>query len=217
MHPFAQIPAALPADDGLFSVVGPILLAMGASFLLFLIAAAACAWLIVRRVRRSAALKRLRLKARRFTTDRSRAQLALLRLQLHEALQATAREVAASGAAGRRAGELPAAARQLSEAGGALDRRLQLAEREPDPAVRSALAAELGQPVREVGRATAELRRAVSATGMSIVDAEVRGAGRRIGHEAAALHAWSAAYTALGTSSARPSMLAEPTAPREHR
>lgn len=194
MHVFT----AVPADAGLLSFIGSALLTLGVMFVIASLATGLCTWLVVRRLRRSSQLKRLRLKARRFTSDRTKSRLALLRLQLHDSLDATLNQVSAAHAAGQPVGELPAVTKRLRKSAEVLDRRLMLAGREPDPAARQLAVAELSDHVHELDRRATEVRRALAASSAGPLGEEIRQVGLSLGAESAALQEWHRTYAALG-------------------
>ncbi len=118
-----------------------LLLALGAVLLVLLVATVIAIWVVVRRLRRSAAVGRglLQLKAQGLPAGPAR-ELAELRLSLRSATDYTTNSVALAERSGRPVGDLPALVRRLAGLCAELDEQLRLLEWEPDHArLRAAL------------------------------------------------------------------------------
>ncbi|WP_165962656.1 hypothetical protein [Occultella glacieicola] len=149
-------------------------------------------WLVVRRVRRSKALRRGMdrglLGARSVMSDGAGRHGARLQLTIAREREATARALAAAGAQGRPVGDLPAIAEQLESVADGLDERLRLVEREPDPALRDRITRRLAGEVGEYQRLATGLRE--SAMGNHSAAAELGAAADRLQIEGEALRTW---------------------------
>lgn len=187
------------AADFVSEVVPQILLIGGSVVLAFGLAFAVACWLVVRRIRRSKRIQRNvrkgQLMVRLATGDQSKRQLARLRMQLQRSGEATERSLAAASGQGRPVGELPSVARNLSKAEQALDAQLHLAEREPDPGLRSTLVPGLADQVRQLCGLGTELRQSVLETGHTVSQARMRQVGSHLAMELDALQTWNQSYT----------------------
>ncbi|MFD1505810.1 hypothetical protein FE374_00575 [Georgenia yuyongxinii] len=190
------LPASASATSAVADALTTIAVIGGVTFLVLLTAAGLTAWVVVRKIRRSRLLRRGALRVRTVVGDQAGRELARQRVALQDAQDATERALAAAYAQHRPVGELPAVAARLADAGQELDDQLRLAEREPDRALRSALARELDGRVREHGRLSAELRASVLSTGGAVGEARLLDAGSRLAVEVGALTAWQESYGA---------------------
>ncbi|CAM3736969.1 hypothetical protein OCAE111667_24290 [Occultella aeris] len=149
-------------------------------------------WLVVRRVRRSKALRRGvdrgLLGARSVVSDGAGRQGARLQLAIAREREATTRALTAAGAQGRPVGELPAIAEHLETVAAGLDERLRLVEREPDPALRARLTERIAGEVGEYRRLATGVRE--SAMGNHSAAAELGAAAERLQIEGEALRSW---------------------------
>jgi hypothetical protein len=122
------------------------------------------AWQVVRRVRRSTALRRRVRTVQALTTPPgARRQVARLRRDLSAAAHATGEAVAVVRQAGGTVGDLPRLARRLGRVAGTLDAELRLLAGEPDPAELARVLPAARARVADVTRVALTIRRAASA------------------------------------------------------
>ena len=189
-----------------------ILLFTGITMLCVGTAAAVGVWLLIRRIRRSRRLQNgLRsgsLTVRSYTKDDAGRRLARQRLGLQRSAEATRRALAAAVAERRFVGELPLVADRLKAASRSLDEQLKLAEKEPEPGVKRALAASLDGRAQQLNRLSGELRQHLMEAGYSADAEQLELAGRHLSREIEALHAWSSAYRGTAVTAATAAMAA---------
>jgi hypothetical protein len=192
------VPADASAVDGVVHVLTTLALIAGVGTLVLLATVGLTGWWVVRKIRRSRALRRGVLTVRSVAGDAQGRRIARQRLSVQRATEATDRALAAARAQGRPVGELPAVAARLAAAAVEIDDQLHLAEREPDVGLRRSLAAGLDGPVREHGRLSAELRACLLRSGAAVGGARLQRAGSSLALEVDALSAWGPSYDAPG-------------------
>ncbi len=129
---------------------------------MFLVAVVA-AWIVVRRLRRSAGVARglLQLKAQGSPAGPGR-ELATLRLSVAKAIDYTADSVALAERSGRPVGDLPALVRRLRGLSSVLDEQLRLWQREPDSVRLRAVMPSARERTREVSTSATRIREVLS-------------------------------------------------------
>ncbi len=171
--------------------------------LVLLLITATTAWVITRRLRRSAVVGRglLQLKAQGLPPGPGR-ELATLRLSLEQATDYTARSVALAQQAGRPVGDLPALTRRLLGVRSALDGELALLEREPDPArLRTVLPAARAR-TEEVTAAATRIRNALGQVEAADTGVDMDALTADVSTEVNALQAGVASLRGLGGTGA---------------
>lgn len=186
------------ATEFLFEGILQLLLFGGAVLGVLAIGAATGTWLIVRRIRRSGALRRGisrgSSRLRSFSMDGSSRELARLRLQLERSTDATRRSVSAALAQGCPAGDLAATAEDLTHAESVLCERIMLAEREPNRVLREELARGIAAQVDSLSELSAQLRRTLLDVHQVAGSRQLDRATSRLTMEIGALQSWNAAY-----------------------
>ncbi|WP_144662961.1 hypothetical protein [Paenarthrobacter nicotinovorans] len=211
----------IAADAGrggieLFSMLGLGLLFILILVLVLFLAVSVSVWVVVRRARRSGAVKRGQegmekalqgglLKVRARGAQGVGRELAQKRLRLRAALDSTTRAVELFRDQQRPVGEIPAIMGTLTRAGAALDSQLRLAEREPDESSRRAAAAAFEPQLAQIERAARDVRSTLTdaaiALGTDDLDNDVRA---RLATESQVLQAWTQSYSSSGHFPAEP-------------
>jgi hypothetical protein len=213
--PVQQIHMPVDSEQGgidFLSLLGPgTILAILIVVLVLLLAALVTAWVIVRRVRRSGALKRIQhgvektvqgglLKVRAETGEGVARELARQRLRLRACLDSTAFSLELARADQRPVGEFSAIMDTLNEVGSVLDGQLRVAEREPDDASRQAMSTALDGQLEMIERTGREIRGTLAQAGLSLGNGELKDVAARLAVESQVLKTWIQSYTASGRS-----------------
>lgn len=192
------VPADVSAAHDLVDVLTTLAVIAGVGGLVLLTTVGLTGWWVVRRIRRSRALRRGALSVRTVAADPAGRRIARQRLAVERSTEATDRALADARVHGRPLGELSAVAARLAGAAAEIEDRLRLAAGEPDPALRRALADEVDGAVREHGRLSTQLRACLLRTGAAVGDTQLQRAGSSLALEVDALAAWGPAYGAPG-------------------
>lgn len=207
----------MPADSeqggiDLLSMLGPgTILIILILVLVLLLAALVTVWVIVRRARRSGALKRMQggvgkavegglLRMRAEGGEGVGRELAQKRLRLQAALDSTTRSLELARDQQRPVGEIPAILDTLIQAGSVLDSQLRLAEREPDESSRRTTAAALGGQLEMIERTTRDIRGTLAEAGISLGSADLENVTARLSIESQVLKSWTQSYSGSGHS-----------------
>ncbi|WP_026817972.1 hypothetical protein [Arthrobacter castelli] len=156
-------------------------------------------WFVVRKVRRSGIVGRMKeaglMRMRALSGDSSVRQLAKLRLELHRSTEATGRSLAAARSAGHPLGDLPAVAADLERAHRSLQESIRIAEEETNRQTRMSHAARFRRQADKLTNLSAQLRHTLLQLSDDVGTGAARQAGEHLKLELAGLQAWSTSYT----------------------
>ena len=183
---------------GLVDVLVQVMLVGGTILVLGALALTLTTWLVIRRIRRSGVVRRTAdrgaLAVHAVAGDATGRRLARMRIGLRRSAEATGHALEAAVAQGRPVGDMPFVAERLARTGRLLDEQLQLAEREPDRALKRALAAGLDAQVEQHERLGAQLRESLLQPGFTVGLAQLGETASRLSLEVDALQAWDRGY-----------------------
>lgn len=181
-----------------FEFLGQLLLVGGIIFMVSTALLGLATWLVVRKVRRTGVIRRLKdeasMTARTLSGDGSVRRLAKLRVELHRSIKATERSLAAAYSAGTPVGDLPAVAAELHRAHRSLEDNIRIAEQEPDRQLRVAHGTRFGKQVDKLTELSAQVRQSLLQLGDDVGNSAASSAGTRLKLELEGIQAWSSSY-----------------------
>lgn len=155
-------------------------------------------WLVVRKLRRSHTLERVRersaLTVHAYSPDKTTRAPARLIMTLRRASRATQLSLDEAVANGRPVGELPHVASGLDQAMASLENLLHAADREPNAALKQEWMNDLSVRAKTLNELSAELRRCLMHTSRSVDSAQLQQATSRLTREVSAMRTWRASY-----------------------